>query len=154
MRSWSKIGRSTTNAALISGVIEWTSASVATRSDITRSDGSAFGAADGMTMFNRRREFELRAPSGLRLAVGSRCAQKFDEAGKRNAEAHAANHELKNIDFANVRKFGSLMQIKEAERSNDQRQDDTGHDVARLAGHSRLHGSRILLSAGRRGPVK
>ena len=88
-----------------------------------------------------------RASSDRWLAVTSRRAQKFDEAGERDAEAHAANHKLKNIDFADVRKFGPLMKIEEAERGNNQRQDDTGHDVARLAGHSSLPGSRILPSA-------
>jgi hypothetical protein len=60
-----------------------------------------------------------RASSERWLAVTSRRAQKFDEAGERDAEAHAANHKLKNIDFADVRKFGPLMKIKEAERGNN-----------------------------------
>src|ERR1700744_3279672 len=68
------------------------------------------------------------------LVGGTRCAEKFDEAGQRDAEAHAADDELKCIDEARVSEFRALMQIEKAERRDDQRQDDTRQNVSRWAG--------------------
>jgi hypothetical protein len=71
----------------------------------------------------------------LGLAAGSRCAQKFDETGETDAQAHAAGYELKCFDEADVRKFLALMQVEEAEGGEDDWQDDTRHEMASLHGH-------------------
>jgi hypothetical protein len=87
------------------------------------------------------------------LVGGTRCAEKFDEAGQRDAEAHAADDELKCIDEARVSEFRALMQIEKAECRDDQRQDDTRHNVSRLAGHLESPGERDITLGGGRGLV-